>query len=71
MEFQRQTDSYDRDKSIEIHVCTLYVHVTTSFSHMQNTDQPYRHSARLKIISISIKTKLKIKYRVSKTDGQL
>ena len=55
-------------KSIEIHVCTLYVHVTTSFSHIQNTHQPYLQSARHKIISMSIKTKLRIKSRALEMD---
>ena len=37
------------------------------------THQPCRQSARhtCKLISISIKMKLRIKYRISKTDGQL
>ena len=40
----------------------MYIHITTSFLHMQNTHHPCRHSAKLEIICISIKTKLRIKY---------
>ena len=43
--------------------CLPYIHITPSFSHVQNTHQSCRQSARHQLISISIKMKLRIKYK--------
>ena len=38
------------------------VHVESSFSHVQNTPQPYRQSMKLRIMIGSIKTKVVVKF---------
>ena len=43
------------------------VHVKCSSSHVQNTLQPYRQSMKLRIMIISIKIKVLIKFETSET----
>ena len=41
------------------------VHVKSSFSHVQNTPQPYRQSMKLRIMIGSIKIKVVFEFEVS------
>ena len=68
VELQRRT-VYDREPKVQ-----FTVHITPSFSHIRNTHQPYRQWERLEYtcMTISIKTKLRMKYRIAgKFGGEL